>query len=211
MTGPPPLAIAAAAISSLQGLVWAICARHADRTRRRSEGFNATAGIVAVSLMSCMAAFSAMNAICWLFAPPPLPIPSWLGTTYFLHDWLLLAAAALAVHVARLLPTDRPAPTARWVWLNYLVAGLVGMGSVLVFWTLPSMSLEQRVRIYIALQNLYVIVAVGFIVSRVLHVVRSASTWRPEQDILNAAPRWSDVLVFGLVVAGIAGGWTMTL
>ena len=47
LTEPPPMAIAAAAISALQGLVWAICARRADRTRRRSEGFNATAGVVA--------------------------------------------------------------------------------------------------------------------------------------------------------------------
>ena len=31
------------------------------------------------------------------------------------------------------------------------------------------------------------------------------------QDILSAGPSWSDVLVFGLVVAGIAGGLTMTL
>jgi signal transduction histidine kinase len=211
LAGPPPLALAAAAISALQGLVWAICARRADRTRRRSEGFNATAGILAVSLMSCMAAFSAMNAICWLFVPAPLPIPPWLGATYFLHDWLLIAAAALAMHMARLLPSNLPAPTARWVWLNYFVAGIVGLASVLVLWTLPTVSLEERVRIYIALQNLYVIAALAFVASRVLQVVRAAKIRRPEQDILGAAPRWSDVLVFGLVVAGIAGGVTVTL
>src|SRR5262249_15529417 len=67
LAGPPPLAVAAAAISLLQGLVWGICARRAYWIRQRPAGDGPRAGVLTL-LMACMAAFSSMNAICWLFA-----------------------------------------------------------------------------------------------------------------------------------------------
>src|SRR5262249_60346282 len=81
------------------------------------------AGVVAW-LMFSMALFSSLNAPCWLFAMPALPVPRWLSALYFLQDWTLLAAAALAVHVALLLPGDAARPIARQVAFSYAVAGV---------------------------------------------------------------------------------------
>ena len=210
LPGPPPLALAAAAISLLQGLVWGICARRAYWIRQRAAGGAALAGVLTM-LLACMAAFSVTNAICWLFAPAPEPIPPWLVALYFLHDWLLLAAAALAIHVAQLLPGDVPAPTGRWVALDYLAAGIVGLASVLFIELASSVSLEQRLRVYVGLQNLYVIAAVVFLGSRLVRFVRPGRVWRPGQGILGTSFSRFDVLVFRLVIAGVAAGWMLSL
>src|SRR5262249_57148728 len=119
------------------------------------------AGVVAW-LMFSMALFSSLNAPCWLFAMPALPVPRWLSALYFLHDWTLLAAATLAVHVALLLPGDAARPVARQVAFSYAVAGIVALAGVLLFDLLPRVILEQRVRVYVALQNLYIMAAVTF-------------------------------------------------
>ena len=209
LAGPPPLAIAAASVSAVLGLVWGICARRAFRARQRPGGDGPLAGVLAV-LMTCMTAFSVLTAICWLVASPELPATPWVAALYFLHDWTLLAAAALAMHAVRLVPGDTHPPTPRWVALSYVVAGAIGFAGVILLSAVSSGSLEQRVRVYVAVQNLYVMGAVAFVVSRLVPLVPRSRPWRPSQDLLRGGPSWSDVLVFGLVVAGV-GGWTLSL
>src|SRR4030095_5035151 len=163
----------------------------------RLAGAAPVTGLIALCSTG-MTVYCGLGAARWLLLPPepdtsPSPCLSALSIT---HDWLLLGAVAVAVHAARLIAAFEQPPTARWVGLSYCIAGAVGLGSVLLFNVVPVSTVEQRVRFYIAVQQLYVAGAVAYVLRQVIRVSRAGAWWPAGDDFISGRTRRADVLLY---------------
>ena len=208
LAAPSPIVLVGATLSTLQALVWGICARVAWRARRRLLMTTPFTGLLPV-LMTCLAAFSVLDGV-HLLLPLSPPLPAWLSALSIARDWLLLAGIAVAVHAVELFSAREAPPSPRAVGLSYGLAAAVALGSVLLFDVVPASSVEERIRVYTAVHVTYVTGAICFILLRLIRTVQPGAWWRAEMDLVAGRTRCADVLLYSLAaVATVVSAWAL--
>src|SRR5262245_2307602 len=213
MTQLSTLQLAAAAAYFLPTLVFSIVAADLWEFCLRLRPRNQLSRLLPL-LASAAAAFFFLQIIFTLLPDhmhgnPPAP----LIALYMLADVLIIATVALTRHVAHLVPLSSPAPTRRWLLVNYGLAALATAISVDPH-LIPAPTFQAQLVILRICHFSYIVAMLALSVWQVARHARRG-LWRPGSlgDMRTADVVILSVGVLGCaalfvgVVRGTASGW----